>query len=113
MKRNESSFVSLHVTVAVAKHLALLMLVWIFSQSRPVEHKVIYILCFLLILEKNLRSSVDVATGYGLDNRGFDSRRGAGNFSFLHRVHTGSGTHPTSYPMGNGGSFTGGKATGA
>jgi hypothetical protein len=28
---------------------------------------------------------------------------GAGNFSFLHRVQTGSATHPDSYPIGTGG----------
>jgi hypothetical protein len=38
---------------------------------------------------------------------------GAGNFSFHHRVQTGSGTRPTSYPMGSRGSFPGGKAAGA
>jgi len=35
---------------------------------------------------------------------------GAG-YSFVHHcVHTGSGTHPASYPMVSGGSFPGGKA---
>jgi hypothetical protein len=37
----------------------------------------------------------------------------AGNFSLHHRVQNGSGAHPASYPMGNGGSFPGGKAAGA
>jgi hypothetical protein len=32
---------------------------------------------------------------------------GTGNFSLHHRVHTGSGAHPASYPMGNRGSFPG------
>jgi hypothetical protein len=32
--------------------------------------------------------------------------------SVLHVVHTGSGVHPTSYPMGTGDSFPGGKAAG-
>jgi hypothetical protein len=31
----------------------------------------------------------------------------AGNFSLLHRVQTGSGTHPASYPRGTRGSFPG------
>jgi hypothetical protein len=35
---------------------------------------------------------------------------GAGNFSLHHRVRTGSGAHPPSYPMGTTGSFPGGKA---
>jgi hypothetical protein len=34
---------------------------------------------------------------------------GAGNFSLHHRVQNGSGDHPASYPMGNGGSFPGSK----
>jgi len=36
----------------------------------------------------------------------------AGNFSLHHRVQTGSGAHPASYPMGTRGSFPGGKAAG-
>jgi hypothetical protein len=35
------------------------------------------------------------------------------NFSLHHRAQTGSGAKPASYPMGVGGSFSGGKATGA
>jgi hypothetical protein len=38
---------------------------------------------------------------------------GVGNFSLRHRVQTGSGAHPASYPMGTRGSFPGAKATGA
>jgi hypothetical protein len=38
---------------------------------------------------------------------------GAENFSLHHRVRKGSGTHPASYPIGNRGSFFGGKAAGA
>jgi hypothetical protein len=33
-------------------------------------------------------------------------------FSLLNVVQTGSGVHPNSYPVGTGGSFLGGKATG-
>jgi hypothetical protein len=48
--------------------------------------------------------------GYGLDHRGSRVRfpAGAGNFSFHHRVQTGSGAHPAFYPIGTGGSFPGG-----
>jgi hypothetical protein len=49
--------------------------------------------------------------GYGLDDRGFESRKGLGIF-FHHRVQTGSGTHPASYPMGTRGSFPGVKRPG-
>jgi hypothetical protein len=39
------------------------------------------------------------------------SNPGSGKiFSPFHVVQTGSGAHPASYPMGTGGSFTGGKA---
>jgi hypothetical protein len=60
-------------------------------------------------------SSVGIALGYGLDDRGsrFRFPAGAGNFSLHHRVHNGSGAHLASYPMGTGGSFPGGKAAGA
>jgi len=51
--------------------------------------------------------------GYRLEDRGsVPSRVSDGKFSLRHRVQTGSGVRPTSYPMGNGGSFHGGKATG-
>jgi hypothetical protein len=60
-------------------------------------------------------SSVGIALGYGLEDRGSRVRfqAGAENFSLHHRVQNGSGAHPTSYPMGARGSFTGGKAVGA
>jgi hypothetical protein len=67
---------------------------------------------------KNLKtqnSIVGIATGYGLENQGvrvFESQWGQ-EFSLLHVVQTGSGVHPTSYPMGTGGSFPGDKAAGA
>jgi hypothetical protein len=60
-------------------------------------------------------SSVGIALGYGLDVRGSRVRfpAGAGNFSLHHRVQNDSGAHPASWPMGTGGSFLGGKASGA
>jgi len=36
-----------------------------------------------------------------------------GTFSIRHSFRTGSEAHPVSYPMGIGGSFPGGKATGS
>jgi hypothetical protein len=63
---------------------------------------------------KSRDSSVGIALGYGLDDRGSRVRfpAGAGNFSLHHRVQSGSGAHPASYPMGTRGSFPGGKAAG-
>jgi hypothetical protein len=60
-------------------------------------------------------SSVGIALGYGLDDRGSRVQfpEGTGNFSLHHRVQNGSGAHPASYPMGTRGSFPGGKAVGA
>jgi hypothetical protein len=60
-------------------------------------------------------SSVGIALGYGLDDRGSMVRfpAGAGNFSLHHRVQNGSGAHPASYPMSTRGSFSEGKADGA
>jgi hypothetical protein len=60
-------------------------------------------------------SSVGIALGYGLDDRG--SRvwfpAGTANFSLHHRVQNGSGAHPASYQMSTRGSFPGGKAAGS
>jgi hypothetical protein len=60
-------------------------------------------------------SSVGLALGYGLDDRGSRVRlpAGAGNFSLHHRVQDGSGAHPASYSMGTRCSFPGSKAVGA
>jgi hypothetical protein len=60
-------------------------------------------------------SSVGIAMGYGLDDRGSRVRfpAGAGNFSLHHRVQNGSGVHPAPYPMGTRGSFPGSKAAGS
>jgi hypothetical protein len=61
---------------------------------------------------KSRDSSVGIALGYGLDDRGSRVRfpTGAGNFS-LHQ--NASGAHPASYPMGTRGSFPRSKAAGA
>jgi hypothetical protein len=47
-------------------------------------------------------SSVGIALGYRLDDRGSRVRflAGVGNFSLHYRVQNGSGAHPASYPMG-------------
>jgi hypothetical protein len=60
-------------------------------------------------------SSIGIALGYGLDDRGSRVRfpTGAGNFSFHHCVQNCSGAHPASYPMGTRDSFPVGKAAGA
>jgi hypothetical protein len=59
-------------------------------------------------------SSVGIATAYGLHNRGIGVRVlvGPGMFTSPYRP-TGSETHPASYPIASGGSFPGGKGTGA
>jgi hypothetical protein len=59
-------------------------------------------------------SSVGIALGYGLDDRGsrFRLPAGSGNFSLHHHVQNGSGVHPASYPVGTRGCFLGGKAAG-
>jgi hypothetical protein len=68
----------------------------------------------LQLLGKSRDSSVCIALGYGLEDRGSRVRfpAGAGNFSLHHHVQDGSGAHPASYPMGTRGSFPGGKAAG-
>jgi hypothetical protein len=66
-------------------------------------------------MAKSRDSSVTIALGYGLDDRGSRVRFPTGdrNFSLHHRVQNGSGAHPASYPMGTTGSFPGCKAAGA
>jgi hypothetical protein len=72
------------------------------------------ILVKIIYSHGSMDSSVGIATGYGLDDGGVGVRVPEGSrFSFLHVVQTGSGVHPTSYPMGTQGSFPGGKAAGA
>jgi hypothetical protein len=51
------------------------------------------------------QSVQQLATGSTVEGSEFESK----NFS-LHVVQTGSGVYPTSYPMGTGASFTGGKS---
>jgi hypothetical protein len=60
-------------------------------------------------------SSVGIALGYGLEDRGTRVRflAGAGNFSLHHQAQNDSGSHPASYPMCTRASFPGGKAAGA
>jgi hypothetical protein len=53
-------------------------------------------------------SSVGIATRYGLDGPGIESRWGGGA-RFPPSVQIGPRAHPASYPMGTG-SFQGGKA---
>jgi hypothetical protein len=66
----------------------------------------------VIIIIKSHYSSVGIALGCGLDDRGSRVRfpAGDGNFSLHHRVQNGSGTHPASYSMGTRDSFPGGKA---
>jgi hypothetical protein len=70
----------------------------------------------LLIIEfppAIVQSVYRLTTGWTNGWSGFESRRGAGNFCFRHRVQTGSGAHTVSYPMGTEGFFPGGKVAGA
>jgi hypothetical protein len=57
--------------------------------------------CSKHISENSCDSSVGIALGYGLDDRGSRVRfpAGTGNISLHDHVQNGSGTHPTSCPM--------------
>jgi hypothetical protein len=59
-------------------------------------------------------SSVGIALGYGLDDRGSRVRfpEGTGNF-FHHRDQNGAGANPASYPIGTMVSFPEGKTAAA
>jgi hypothetical protein len=64
---------------------------------------------------KSRNSSVGIVADYGMDDRMIGVRipTGAGNFSFHHRIQTGTGAHPASYSVGTRVSFLGGTAAGA
>jgi hypothetical protein len=66
-------------------------------------------------IHKSRDSSVGIALGCGLDDRGSRVRfsAGAGKFSLHHRVQNGSGAQPDSYPISTRGSLPGSKAAGA
>jgi hypothetical protein len=70
---------------------------------------------FLPFFSRCLDSPVGIAMWYGLDGRRIGVRvlAGAGDFSILHSVQTGSGAHQASYPMCTEVNFLGGKAAGA
>jgi hypothetical protein len=69
---------------------------------------------FYVYLYQSRDSSVGIALGYGLDDRGsrFRFPAGAGNFSLHHRVQNGSGVHPAFCLISTRGFFPGGKAAG-
>jgi hypothetical protein len=60
-------------------------------------------------LERSRDSSVGIATGYGLNDRGVGVRVPVG--TLRHVIQTDSGAHPA-YPMGTGGDFPGVKRQG-
>jgi hypothetical protein len=68
-------------------------------------HIYIYIIYIRAVIAQSVKRW---ATGWTIGVLGFDSRRRLGIFLFT----TGSGAHPTSYPMGTSGCFPGGKAAG-
>jgi hypothetical protein len=80
----------------------------------PFSCDLLQVILYLFSLESR-DSSVGIALGYGLDDRGSRARfpAGDGNFSLHHRVQNGSGAHPASYPMGTRGPLLGGKAAGS
>jgi hypothetical protein len=71
-------------------------------------HILFRVLCFIIFLRRNLHgkcrdSAVGIATGWTTEGSEFESRWGQ-EFLLFGVVPTGSGVHPTSYPMGTGGS---------
>jgi hypothetical protein len=78
-------------------------------------YKEITLLVTVVAFVKSRDSSVGIALGYGLDDRGtrFRFPAGVGNFSLHRCVQNRTGVHPVSYLMGTRCSFLGGKAAGA
>jgi hypothetical protein len=58
-------------------------------------------------------NTLTYTTGLTIWESGFDSRQRHRSLSVLHSVQTGSGIHPTSYPLDTGGYFPGSKMAGA
>jgi hypothetical protein len=76
-------------------------------------YKEAYSLWMFLYLKRSRCSSVGIATGYGLDGRGVGVRVPVGSRTFSSpRCPDRLWAHPTSYPMGTGGSFPGDKTAG-
>jgi hypothetical protein len=68
---------------------------------------------YIPLIIASQESIVGISTGYSLDDGGFGVRVPIeSRISLLHVVETGSGAHPAFYPLGTGGSFSGGKAAG-
>jgi hypothetical protein len=58
---------------------------------------------YIYLYNASQDSVFSIATGYGLDNRGWSLNPGRDQeFSLLHVVETNSGAEPASYPMGTG-----------
>jgi hypothetical protein len=80
-------------------------------------YKIIQALPSLVITISKQRAGIAqsvqrLATGWTTEGSEFESWYGQ-QFSLLHVIQTGSRFRQTSYPMGTGGSFLGGKAAGA
>jgi hypothetical protein len=75
---------------------------WFLSSGFP--DKILYTFFISHIHKQSRDSSVGIALGCGLDDRGSGVRfpTGAGNFSLHHRVQNGSGAHPAVCPVGTG-----------
>jgi hypothetical protein len=62
---------------------------------------------YIYVIEPGYLSAI--ALGYGVDDRRFEFRQRLGIFLFTTASRPALGAHPASYPMGNMGSFSGGK----
>jgi hypothetical protein len=82
----------------------------VFTRALLLIHELSQINPVSILTSKIRYSSAGIAQGYRLDDRGSTVRfpAVAGNFSLNHHVQNGFGAHPTSYPVGSGGSFPGG-----
>jgi hypothetical protein len=100
--------ISLRSILVLSFHLRLGLPTCLFPLCFPTK------ILYAPLIYKSRDSSVGIALGYGLDDRGsrFRYPTGTGNFSLHHRVQNGSGAHPASYPMDSGGSFPGSKTAG-
>jgi hypothetical protein len=80
------------------------------APATNLDYDIYFLFVFLIIGRRDSSVGIAGTTGW---TAGVRLPARASDFSLLHSVQNGSGSHPVSNPMATGGSFPGGKADGA
>jgi hypothetical protein len=102
-----------NITLTSGDHFTCLLVLneYFFLDAYVLCEHLLNILCVSLY-HINIHTAQWYSTGLRAGWSGVRVPTGDGNLSIHHRVQTGSGAHPASYPMVTGSSFPGGKAAG-